>query len=56
MNKNKWRLTPREDDLYDLEKYHPDIDMWLSEVVKVKEENVDKIIKNLERDIIPIRK
>jgi len=46
-----WRLVPHEKDngLYNLQKYHYDIGMYLTESVQVTKKRANEIIKNLEQ-------
>lgn len=50
----KWRLVPDERGTYKLEKYHPNINKYLTAVVGIETtEQADEYIRNLERPIIP---
>lgn len=46
----KWRLSPEDKGTYRLEKWHPNVSMYLTENVRLKnQEEANEIIKNLER-------
>ena len=47
----KYRLVPDTDGTYTLERYHEDVDMYLSVKPRVTEEQADKMIESLERGI-----
>ena len=45
----KWRLRPDSHGTYFLDKWNPDVSMYLCEKAGVTKESADKAIKNLER-------
>ena len=50
--KPRWRLEPDEKGTYTLQKWNGNLEMYVTEVVRVTEDDAPRIIANLQRDHI----